>query len=200
MPRALDRTKRNYDHLPLFGFFNPLGKSLPKHLYLSHVEISIKDQGVGIPGKHLDRIFDPYFSTKKMGTQKGMGLGLATVYSIIAGHDGRIIVESAVGVGTTFTLYLPVNEKVTREAKPVEIAKPERNAVRTGKILVMDDEEMIRNLAKQVLKQCDYNAELAKDGVEAIELYRKAVDSNKPFDAVILDLTVKRGKGWQRNR
>ena len=81
---------------------------LPKGKY---VKISIRDHGVGIREEHLSQIFDPYFSTKEMGTQKGMGLGLATTYSIINRHDGHITVESVVGVGTTFSIYLPANKK-----------------------------------------------------------------------------------------
>ena len=160
-----------------------------------YVKISIRDQGVGIPEEHLSMIFDPYFSTKEMGIQKGMGLGLATTYSIISRHDGHITVESEVGAGTTFTLYLPAHEKDVKKVKLKEISKPEKSAIRTGRILLMDDEEMIRKFGKQVLNRFGYHAELAKDGVEAIELYKNAIDSGKPFEAVILDLTIKEGTG-----
>ena len=160
-----------------------------------YIKISIRDQGVGIPAEHLSMVFDPYFSTKEMGIQKGMGLGLTTTYSIINRHDGHITIESERGVGTTFALYLPVYEKDVRELKPVEILKPEKPAIRTGRILVMDDEEMIRNLSRQVLSRLGYEPELVKDGAEAIELYRKAMETGEPFDAVILDLTVKGGMG-----
>ena len=160
-----------------------------------YVKISIRDQGVGIPEEHLSKVFDPYFSTKEMGTQKGMGLGLATTYSIVNRHDGHIAIESEKGVGTTFALYLPVYEKDIRELKPVEMLKPQKPAIRTGRILVMDDEEMIRNLANMILNRFGYDVGLAIDGVEAIELYQKALDSGKPFEVVILDLTVKGGMG-----
>jgi PAS domain S-box-containing protein len=89
-----------------------------------YVKISIRDHGVGIPEEHLSQIFDPYFSTKEMGIQKGMGLGLAITYSIINSHDGYITVESEVGVGTTFTLFLPAHEKDIRELEPVKILEP----------------------------------------------------------------------------
>ncbi|MBW2575428.1 MAG: response regulator [Deltaproteobacteria bacterium] len=158
-----------------------------------YVKISIRDHGVGIPEKHLPKIFDPYFSTKEMGTQKGMGLGLATTYSIINRHGGHIIVESE--VGTTFTLFLPAHEKDIRELKPIEIHEPEKPSIRTGRILVMDDEESIRNLSKQRLGRLGYESELAKDGAQAIELYKKSMDSGQPFDLVILDLTIKGGMG-----
>ncbi|MBW2644421.1 MAG: response regulator, partial [Deltaproteobacteria bacterium] len=150
---------------------------------------------VGIPEKHLPKIFDPYFSTKEMGTQKGMGLGLATTYSIINRHGGYITVESKVGVGTNFTLFFPALEKDIRELKPIEILEPEKPSIRTGRILVMDDEESIRNLSKQRLSRLGYESELAKDGAQAIELYKKSMDFGQPFDAVILDLTIKGGMG-----
>lgn len=160
-----------------------------------YVKISIRDYGVGIPEEHLPQIFDPYFSNKDMWTQKGMGLGLATTYSIINQHNGRIAVESEVGTGTTLTLYLPAHEKEIRELKPVETIKPVKPPMRTGKILVMDDEELIRDLVKHMLSRFGYDAELSQDGAEAIELYKRAADLGKPYDAVILDLTVKGGMG-----
>ena len=178
--------------------FEISSETVKRSLQLSegkYVKISIRDQGVGIPEKDLSKIFDPYFSTKEMGTQKGVGLGLATTYSIINRHDGHITVESEVGVGTTFTLYLPAYDKEVRELKPVEIHKTEKPTIRTGRILVMDDEELIRNLAKQILRRFGYDPELAKDGGEAIELYKRAMDSGRPYEVVILDLTVKEGMG-----
>jgi CheY-like chemotaxis protein len=178
--------------------FSISSDTVVKGLVLSegeYVKISIKDQGVGIPAEHLSLIFDPYFSTKEMGTEKGMGLGLATAYSIINKHNGYIIVESEEDVGTTFTIYLPVYEKDIEEIKPVETIQPEKPAIRAERILLMDDEKMIRDLADKMLNRFGYNVELAKDGAEAIELYKKATDSGKTYDVVILDLTVKGGMG-----
>jgi len=147
-----------------------------------YIKISIKDQGVGIPKEHLPRIFDPYFTTK----QKGSGLGLATAYSIIQKHNGYIDVESELGVGTTSYIYLPISEKqITiggRETK--ELIKGE------GKILLMDDEDIVLKIGGRLLKYLGYDVEFAKDGVEAIALYKKAKESEQPFDAVILDLIV----------
>ncbi len=161
-----------------------------------YVIISIRDQGIGIPEKHLSMIFDPYFSTKVRGTQKGMGLGLATTYSILNRHDGHITVESEVGVGTTFTIYLPAHEKDVRELlEPIEITKPERPEIRTGRILLMDDEKSIRKVTKQMLGRLGYDPDFAKDGTEAIEQYKEAIESGRPFDGVILDLTIKEGMG-----
>lgn len=158
-----------------------------------YVKITIRDQGIGITEEHLSMIFDPYFSTKERGTQKGMGLGLAITYSIINRHDGYVTVESEIGVGTTFTLYLPAYEKDIRELEPVKAPLPEKTAIRTGRVLLMDDEEMVRNFGKEMLLRLGFDTEHAKDGAEAIELYKRAMDLGKPYDAVILDLTVKGG-------
>ena len=152
-----------------------------------YVKISIKDEGIGIAGSHLQKIFDPYFSTK----QKGSGLGLATVHSIVNKHDGHIAADSEVGVGTTFDIYLPASKKELAETKEVdkEIIKGQ------GKVLVMDDEESIRSLARQSLHRLGYEIELAADGDEAIAKYEKAKLSQNPYDAVILDLTIPGGLG-----
>jgi signal transduction histidine kinase/ActR/RegA family two-component response regulator len=158
---------------------------LPKGNY---IKITVKDQGIGIPKKHLAKIFDPYFTTK----QKGSGLGLATAYSIIKNHGGYITVESEVGVGTTFYIYLPASKKPA----PVKAkAKKEAPVRGKGRILVMDDEEMIRKMLSKMLPLDGYDVELAKDGAEAVELYKKARESGQPFDAVIMDLTIPGGMG-----
>lgn len=152
-----------------------------------YVKISIKDNGIGIPAENLKRIFDPYFTTKP----KGSGLGLATSYSIIKNHNGHITVESRTGVGTVFYIYLPASHK-----KIPAKQKTEKAAVfGKGRVLVMDDEDMIRDAAGSVLKRIGYEAEAAKDGAEAIELYRKGMESGRPFDAVLMDLTIPGGMG-----
>ena len=150
-----------------------------------YIRISIKDQGVGIPEKHLLKIFDPYFSTK----HEGSGLGLATTYSIIKKHDGHITVESTLGEGTTFHIYLPASEKAVPEKEEARLIKGH------GRILVMDDEESIRKMTKRMLKDLGYESEFARDGAEAIQMYKAAGESGKPYDAVILDLTVPGGMG-----
>ena len=150
-----------------------------------YIRISIKDQGTGIDEKHLSKIFDPYFTTKN----EGSGLGLATAYSIIKKHNGHISVDSLLGAGTTFSIYLPASDK----AIPVK----EEAALLTGegKILLMDDDRMLREMANGMLEMLGYEVEFAENGAEAIEMYRKAKESEKPYDAVILDLTIPGGMG-----
>ena len=148
----------------------------------NYVKISIKDQGTGIPKENLQRIFDPFFTTKK----EGNGLGLVTTYSIIKKHNGYIEVESELGIGTTFHIYLPASGK----RNFINEAEKEKPLPGKGKILIMDDEEEIRDLTGEILKSMGYEVEFAKDGIEAIKSYEMAKNSGKPFDVVIIDLTV----------
>jgi len=152
-----------------------------------YVKLAIRDQGSGIAKEHLPKIFDPYFTTK----QKGSGLGLATSYSIIKNHEGHISVDSEVGVGTTFVLYLPAFPLPL--PAPVEIEEKPRTG--RGKILIMDDEEPIRDLLVRIMTHCGYEAETARDGAETIALYKQAKDAGRPFEAVIMDLTIPGGMG-----
>ncbi len=157
-----------------------------------YVRIGIQDQGVGIAEEHLQKIFDPYFTTKEMG----QGLGLAIVYSIIKNHNGYISVESVIGAGTTFTIYILAAEEQIKEEKLKEKKTIEDTVVSVGeKILLMDDEEIIRESMGQLLTLKGYEVECAKDGDEAIALYKKAMETSQPFDAVILDLTIRGGMG-----
>ncbi len=126
-----------------------------------------------------------------------MGLGLAAAYSIIKRHDGDIAVESHVGVGTTFDIYLPAASAERKELSAQRKPWTETALVK-GKILVMEDEETLRELSAKMLERLGYEAELAKDGTEAIELYKRAMDSGEPFDAVILDLSVQGGMGGKQ--
>jgi nitrogen-specific signal transduction histidine kinase len=162
-----------------------------------YVRISIKDRGVGIAQENLQKIFDPYFSTKDRGTQKGMGLGLSICHSIIKKHKGDVWVESEIGLGTTFSVLLPAFEGEISEKKPTEKVKTteEKPLTGEGRILVMDDEKMIINLSGLLLNRLGYEAQFANDGSEAIEMYKKAMESGKPFRAVILDLTIRGGMG-----
>jgi signal transduction histidine kinase/ActR/RegA family two-component response regulator len=152
-----------------------------------YMKLTIKDQGVGIRKGHLGKIFDPYFTTK----QKGSGLGLSTAYSIIKKHDGHIEVDSEMGVGTSFQIYLPASGK-----KPGKIDKRQQTPLKgQGKILLMDDQESIRAVMDKMLRQLGYDVTLSRDGAEAIEIYQKALTHGEPFDVVIMDLTIPGGMG-----
>lgn len=154
-----------------------------------YVRIDFADNGNGIPEENLGRIFNPFFSTKKTGT----GLGLSTVASIVRDHKGRIEVESEVGVGTTFSVYLPKSAApVEAEARRVPTLK-----IGTGRILFMDDDEEIVALAEGMLKRLEYEFDIAKNGEEAITLYRRYMKLQRPYDAVILDLTIIGGMGGE---
>lgn len=153
----------------------------------NYVKISIKDRGVGISSYYLDRIFEPYFSTKK----DGHGLGLSVVFSIIKSHDGHITVQSEKDAGSTFTVYLPAS----METENRKVIAKNRPYLGKGKILFMDDEETVRKVAGKMFTVlgCEYH--LTADGSEAIKAYTDAKGSDSPFDVVILDITVPGGMG-----
>jgi PAS domain S-box-containing protein len=156
-----------------------------------YVKLSVRDKGIGISGDDLPKIFDPYFTTKPSGKARGMGLGLAICYSIIKKHDGFIGVESELGVGSNFSVYLPATPPEDF-SKKVEI---DRAAEKGGKILVMDDDEAVRSSTGIVLNYLGYDVEYAKDGAEAVELYRLAKEKGQSFSAVILDVNIPNGMG-----
>jgi PAS domain S-box-containing protein len=160
-----------------------------RHLPLSegdYIKITINDTGMGIPGEYQQRIFDPYFTTK----QKGSGLGLAISYSIINKHGGHISVKSELGNGATFFIYLPASQYQVSPA-----SEKQKALTGHGKVLVMDDEEMVVKVAGKMLKHIGYEVEIAGDGVDALRLYQEARMKGRPFDAVIMDLTVPGGMG-----
>ena len=152
-----------------------------------YIKIVFSDEGAGIPEHIVDKIFEPYFTTKSGGT----GLGLATVFSIINRHEGQISVESKIGVGTTFTLYVPA---LRDTVSPVREGTSGVQAGQ-GRVLVMDDEELIRNVAGDILRELGYEVAFARDGKEAIEAYLKAEREKNPIHVVIMDLTVPGGMG-----
>ncbi|MGH7944767.1 MAG: PAS domain-containing hybrid sensor histidine kinase/response regulator [Opitutaceae bacterium] len=147
-----------------------------------YVELEVRDNGSGIRPEHIERIFDPFFTTKKHGT----GLGLATVLSIVRRHGGQIGLDTQVGVGTAFAVYLP------KADKPLETQARRAASLRfgTGRILFMDDDAKISSLTARMLESLDYKYDLAKDGEEAIALYKRYLNIGRPYDAVIMDLTV----------
>ncbi len=152
-----------------------------------YVTITVADQGGGITPEHLSKIFDPFFTTKKTGN----GLGLASSYSIIRKHHGHIEVESELGIGTTFTVYLPATLKETEQSEEVDSTIPRGS----GRILVLDDEGTIRIITEKTLSKLGYEVVTSEDGWAAIELYRDAQQAGNPFAAVILDLTIPGGMG-----
>ncbi|WP_457566742.1 hybrid sensor histidine kinase/response regulator [Caldithrix abyssi] len=147
----------------------------------------VEDHGVGIDEKSLQRIFDPYFTTKKTGT----GLGLAVTFSIIKKHSGYITAQSKVGQGTTFYVYLPASDKKADKKKKTA----ETYSRLKGKVLLMDDEELILEIGKEILNNFGLNVALAKNGEEAVQIYVEALKKAQPFDLVILDLTIPGGMG-----
>ncbi len=163
-----------------------------------YVKITVEDHGTGISKENMTKIFDPYFTTRK----EGSGLGLATVYSITRKHNGTIKVESEMGVGTTFHIYLPASEKEILKEPVLSKEEPESTekgpVTRKRKVLLMDDETSIRLSATENLRDLKYEVEAAREGEEAIMLYKDAMESNEPFDAVILDLTIIDGMGGEK--
>jgi nitrogen-specific signal transduction histidine kinase/CheY-like chemotaxis protein len=154
-----------------------------------YVELEVRDNGSGIKPEHVEKIFDPFFTTKKHGT----GLGLATVLSIVRKHGGQIALDTQVGVGTAFTVYLP------KATQPVEAPARPAPTMRfgTGSILFMDDDPKIAALTDHMLQSLGYKCRLAHDGAEAIKLYRDSLNVDRPYDAVIMDLTIIGGMGGE---
>ncbi len=155
-----------------------------------YIRLTFTDQGCGISPDDLQRIFDPYFTTKSTGN----GLGLASVHSIINRHNGYIGVNSVVGKGTTFTIHLPsLGEADTK--LPTDIIGQETGGHTGGSILVMDDEEMIRDIAATMLTYLGYEVTTCASGEKAVELYKASMESGTPFLTVIMDLTIPGGLG-----
>lgn len=161
------------------------------------VQLAITDQGTGIAPENMDRILNPYFSTKQRGQQKGTGLGLSISHSIIRKHDGHMTIASAPGAGTTVKIHLPASTKVIVEDSAPGPFKNAAPICGSGRILVMDDEEMIINMATRILARLGYDTAHARNGGDAVDLYRQALSTGQPFDAVILDLTVRGGMGGE---
>jgi PAS domain S-box-containing protein len=153
-----------------------------------YVKITIEDTGMGIEESLLDRIFEPFFTTKEMG--RGTGLGLAMVYSIIKNHGGNIFVKSQPGAGTIFTMYLPASEKeLFMEEKPIgETVRGQET------ILLVDDEEVIRTVTKEILENLGYIVFSAANGHEAVALFKEKF---KEIDLVLLDMIMPDMKGSQ---
>lgn len=173
----------NVDVLKKQGLFLPKGKN--------YVKITITDSGSGIEKNVIGRIFDPYFSTKK----EGNGLGLTITHSIISKHDGHISAQSFPGVGTTFTIYLPAT--LTKEPQQQEKEEEKVPHPAGGKltVMVMDDEESVREVAHGMLTYLGYEVVPVNDGEQAIAEYQRLQDTEHPVDVVIMDLTIPAGMG-----
>jgi PAS domain S-box-containing protein len=155
-----------------------------------YIRGTVRDEGTGIDPKNIDRIFDPYFTTK----QTGSGLGLATTYSIVNKHGGHIGVVSELGKGTTFTFHLPASQ-FPQAAETHPLAAPGPGLNRPARILVMDDEETVCHLVERMLTRCGFAVATAGGGQETIAMYRQAMKDGAPFDVVIMDLTIPGGIG-----
>ncbi|HSH93181.1 MAG TPA: ATP-binding protein [Roseimicrobium sp.] len=166
-------------------------QTLPEGQYVC---VSIADQGPGIAEDVLCRIFDPYFSTKQRGARRGMGLGLSICHSVVQKHDGAIVVESVVGQGTTFHVYIPAAARTSTPSGMAQTAAPVPEVCH-GRILVMDDEESVRMIVELSLKQKGYEVVGVESGQEALQSYGDAMSSGHPFDAVLLDIVVPGGMG-----
>ena len=160
------------------------GLPLPPGTY---AVVSVRDQGGGIPRDHLERIFNPYFTTKESGS----GLGLAVAHSVMKRHNGHIDVDSEVGVGTTFTVYIPASTESPASPAEHKTTVP----VGAGRILLMDDEEIVRQVVRHLLERLGYEVTLTANGSEAVRAYVEAHEAGRPFAAVIMDLTVQGGMG-----
>lgn len=154
-----------------------------------YVKTTVEDEGIGIPKEYLSKIFDPYFTTK----QSGSGLGLATSYSIIKNHGGYIAVDSELHVGTKFYIYLPANCKLDSHTVHID------NDIvwGSGRVLLMDDKHEVLEAVGEMLCHIGYEVDFAKDGIEALRKYKSARQSGKPFDSVIMDLTIPGGMGGE---
>jgi len=165
---------------------SPTGRSPDAQPAAPCVELWVSDTGVGIPAKHLPRIFDPYFTTK----QKGSGFGLSVTHTIIERHRGKIRVETKLGAGTTFRITLPATDQPRHPAR-----EPATRGQAAGRVLLMDDEPSILRFSGAMLESLGYTVTGAADGASAVALFAEAHGRGEPFDLVILDLTVPGGMG-----
>lgn len=166
---------------------NDLSPQFPSLDAGDYVKVTVSDQGTGIGKAYLEKIFDPFFTTKKQGS----GLGLTNTLSIIKGHKGEIFVESEEGTGTTVTFYL----HAARGKTPEQSGGGRIFLTGNKQILVMDDEDLVRNVIDRMLMQCGCTASFARDGEEMIKLYTDSMGNGRPFDAVIIDLIISGGMG-----
>jgi len=155
-----------------------------------YIKLTLRDEGTGIDPKIIDRIFEPYFTTKHTGN----GLGLATSYSIVSKHGGHIAVASELGKGSTFTLYLPASES-QNPAENKQTDTPSPSLKPSLKVLLLDDEPSIRMVIPRWLQQMGCLVTACADGCQTIEAYKQSMEAGNPFDILLLDLTIPGGIG-----
>ena len=165
-------------------------ETLPGISGKKYVKIVLCDTGVGISSDIVDKVFDPFFSTR----EKGSGLGLAICHSIVTKHQGWIFVESTRGVGTTFTIYLPASGAGEESAKGIDMEQ-DSDMVQSAHIMVMDDEELFKKVVKSQLEYLGHTVIFVADGQEAIQQYKKLLGTEKKIDCIIMDLTIPGGIG-----
>ena len=161
----------------------------------SYVMIEFQDEGTGILPEHLLKVFDPYFTTAAMGAQKGKGLGLTIAYSIIKKHGGYTFIDSVVGKGTRVRVLLPALSDGNIAVDGSNTAVNQSAGGGKQKILLMDDELMIRDIGELMLCSMGHEVTLASDGETAVKEYKNAFAAEEPFDIIILDLTIPGGMG-----
>ncbi|UCE78450.1 MAG: PAS domain-containing protein [Nitrospiraceae bacterium] len=162
-----------------------------------YVEISVEDEGTGITADILPRVFEPYFSTKQKGDQKGIGLGLAICHSVLTKHGGHISVQSTLNKGTSFKIYLPAAlEESEKDEERYERVRT--GSDREARILLMEDEEALIRLGEKILRRMGHRVDSTRNGNEAVELYIKSKELGEAYDLVILDLTIRGGMGGQK--
>ncbi|MCK5163929.1 MAG: response regulator [Desulfobacula sp.] len=164
------------------------------------VVISVIDQGRGIKKENLEKVFEPYYSTKPLGKDKGIGLGMSIAYSIIKKHQGDILISSAPKKGTRVDIILPVSQKKEKLNKPQPVShqkhpSEERENNKVTMILVMDDDKMVREISEKILTHLGYKVIVAENGEKAVKLYKKQLNAGVKISIVILDLEVKHGMG-----
>ncbi len=159
-----------------------------------YLRIIISDDGCGMPPEVSSRIFDPYFTTK----EKGNGLGMAVTHSVIRKHGGHILVDSKPGAGTTFTIYLPVLVKSIAAVEKNTPSVLDIAGTGQGRVLIMDDDDLVRDIAVNMLSAAGFETLNAVDGAAALDIYQQAAVSDKPIDVVLMDLTIPGGMGGEQ--
>ncbi|MDQ1350700.1 MAG: two-component system, cell cycle sensor histidine kinase and response regulator CckA, partial [Acidobacteriota bacterium] len=160
-----------------------------------YVKVTIEDRGVGIPPEHLGMVFDPYFSTKDKGSQRGMGLGLAICYSIVTKHEGSIKIESQPGKGTVVEVYLPAFNET--EEVSADFGKEEAAAKETvePRLMVVMDEPNLLDVTVRMLARIGYRVDAFKESGRALEAYKNAKKEGQSFAVVLVDVVINKEVG-----